>query len=99
MNPRKNVVGQLAVARSVAERKQIRGESDAFEQGEIGRLSAELERLNKINKEAEPAIAAMDRRGREQQRAEELAAAQRQAREEQTFNEQLQAHYEDRLSF
>lgn len=40
MTIRENIEGQLAAARSAAERKRAAGVSDAAEQAQIGRLSA-----------------------------------------------------------
>jgi hypothetical protein len=99
MTVRKNVANQLAGAKNAAERKRSQGESDAFEQSEIARLTSELERLDTINKEAAPVIEAMDQRQREAREAEELAATQRQNREQREFAEALDKHYQDRLGF
>jgi hypothetical protein len=60
MDPRKNIEAQLAAAKSLAEIKRKAGESDNFEMSEVARLTGELERLNKIDEEARPAIEAMD---------------------------------------
>ncbi|MBA3472231.1 MAG: hypothetical protein H0T57_03210 [Rubrobacter sp.] len=94
---REKLAGELAAAQSAAERSRANGESDAAEQAQIGRLSGELDRLNKINEEARPAVEAMERRQREQQHAEERAAVQRQNRQEREFAEDLGRHYRERL--
>jgi hypothetical protein len=89
---RENLEGQLAAARSAAERSRANGESDAAEQAQIGCLQGELDRLNKINEEARPAVEAMERREREAQDAAERAATQRQNRERRTAQEGVEAY-------
>jgi hypothetical protein len=64
-----------------------------------GRLQGELNRLNKINEEAAPVVAQMERRQQEQRQAEERAATQLQNKREREFKEALDKHYQDRLGF
>jgi hypothetical protein len=101
MTAREKVAGELAAAKSAAERSRAAGVSGAHYQAQIaqiGRLQGELDHLNEINEEARPVVEAMEKRQREREQAEEQARVQRQNREERLFNEQLQAHYEERLN-
>lgn len=74
---REKVAGELAAARSAAERSRAAGRSDAPHQAEMGRLQGELDRLNKINEQARPVVEAIDRKEREERESAERAATQR----------------------